>query len=108
MTVSGVGCSKDVATIGRRRTTECTTVAKEDSCSMERETAAGRVHFDAGHDQSNWQQKIVAGCDVDTLQRKITIGSIFAAKDRYWLRSRRMAARGHCWQYCAVRDVCYD
>ncbi|RRT32203.1 hypothetical protein B296_00052369 [Ensete ventricosum] len=51
--------------------------------------------------------KYCCGCDVDRLQRKIAAGSFFAAKDRCWLRSRRMAARDHCWQRRAARDVCY-
>ncbi|RWW07243.1 hypothetical protein GW17_00029384 [Ensete ventricosum] len=38
------------------------------SGGMERETAAGRVHFDSGHDQGSWQRKIAAGYDVDRLQ----------------------------------------
>ncbi|RRT43384.1 hypothetical protein B296_00025632 [Ensete ventricosum] len=30
----------------------------------------------AGRDQDNWQRMIVAGCDVNRLQRKIAVGSI--------------------------------
>ncbi|RWV83475.1 hypothetical protein GW17_00054908, partial [Ensete ventricosum] len=41
--------------------------------------------------------KYCCGCDVDRLQRKIAAGSFFAAKDRCWLCSRRMAACDHCW-----------
>ncbi|RWV86738.1 hypothetical protein GW17_00051331 [Ensete ventricosum] len=65
----------------------------EQQSGMERETTAGRVHFDAGHDQGSWQRKIATGCDVDRLQQKIIAGNFFTAKDHYWLRSRRMVAR---------------
>ncbi|RZS16770.1 hypothetical protein BHM03_00048808 [Ensete ventricosum] len=40
-----------------------------------RETATGHVHFDVGRDQDSWQRKIVVGCNVDRLQRKIAAGS---------------------------------
>ncbi|RRT84450.1 hypothetical protein B296_00008820 [Ensete ventricosum] len=46
----------------------CTVVAEEGSGSIERETTANRVHFDAGRDQDSWQRKIVVGYDVDLLQ----------------------------------------
>ncbi|RWW66811.1 hypothetical protein BHE74_00025808 [Ensete ventricosum] len=33
------------------------------------------VQFVAGHDQDSWKQTIVAGCDVNRLQRKIATSS---------------------------------
>ncbi|RZR71497.1 hypothetical protein BHM03_00005478 [Ensete ventricosum] len=33
------------------------------------------VQFVAGRDQDSWQRTIVAGCDVNKLQRKIAVGS---------------------------------
>ncbi|RRT40396.1 hypothetical protein B296_00042393 [Ensete ventricosum] len=56
----GVGCSKGTTAIGEDGAAECTTVAEEVSDDMERETAAGHVHFGAGHDQGSWQRKIAA------------------------------------------------
>ncbi|RZR72034.1 hypothetical protein BHM03_00009788 [Ensete ventricosum] len=39
--------------------------------NYERETAAGRVHFDAGRNQGSWQRKIAAG---SVMQRGIAAG----------------------------------
>ncbi|RWW66028.1 hypothetical protein BHE74_00026631 [Ensete ventricosum] len=52
----------------------CTLQEEESSC-MERETAIGHVHFDAGRDQGSWQQKIATPAmkTVIGLQQKVKV-----------------------------------
>ncbi|RWW75920.1 hypothetical protein BHE74_00016017 [Ensete ventricosum] len=52
--IGGIGCSKGVAVIEKDEAAVCTVVAEEGSGSIERETTANRVHFDAGRDQDSW------------------------------------------------------
>ncbi|RZR77034.1 hypothetical protein BHM03_00001985 [Ensete ventricosum] len=53
---------------------------EEGSGGMEQETTIGRVQFIADRNQDSWQRKIVAGCDLDRLQRKIAAGSFLTQK----------------------------
>ncbi|RZS25763.1 hypothetical protein BHM03_00059015 [Ensete ventricosum] len=72
---SGVGCNKGVAAIGGRQDSDV-----HDCCGGGQQRYGARdgcccVQFVAGHDQDSWQRMIVAGCDVNKLQRKIAAGS---------------------------------
>ncbi|RZS29415.1 hypothetical protein BHM03_00063146 [Ensete ventricosum] len=75
MVASGVGCSNGVAAIRGRRGNDV-----DDCCGGGQQRYGARdsyccVQFVTGHDQNSWQRMIVAGCDVNKLQRKIATGS---------------------------------
>ncbi|RWW20117.1 hypothetical protein GW17_00015785 [Ensete ventricosum] len=57
--------------------------------NYERETAAGRVHFDAGRNQGSWQRKIAAG---SVMQRGIAAGRDQVAAGRNQSRWQREIA----------------
>ncbi|RWW42588.1 hypothetical protein BHE74_00051853 [Ensete ventricosum] len=72
---SGVDCSKGAAAIGGRLGSDV-----HDYCGGGQQWYGVRdgcccVQFVAGRDQDSWQRMIVAGCDVNKLQRKIDAGS---------------------------------
>ncbi|RRT64673.1 hypothetical protein B296_00021313 [Ensete ventricosum] len=102
--LAGSGCSKGAAAIEGRRVVECTVIAEEGSSGVERETATGNlcnegsllvVNKEDGSERSLlatlvWQEiatgcdHFIAGRDQGRWQQKITIGSICAARERYW------------------------
>ncbi|RWW37115.1 hypothetical protein BHE74_00057812, partial [Ensete ventricosum] len=71
----GVYCSKGAATIGGRRGSDV-----HDYCGGGQQWYGARdgcycVQFVARRDQDSWQRTIIAGCDVNRLQRKIAADS---------------------------------
>ncbi|RRT55664.1 hypothetical protein B296_00037618 [Ensete ventricosum] len=70
-----VGCSKGVATIGGRRGSDVHGCCRGGQQRYGARDRCCRVQFVAGRDQDSWQRTIVAGCDVNRLQRKIAAGS---------------------------------
>ncbi|RRT53716.1 hypothetical protein B296_00000162 [Ensete ventricosum] len=49
----GIGCGKGAAAIGYDGTVVCMAIAEEGNDGIEQETAASRVHFNAGRDQDS-------------------------------------------------------
>ncbi|RZS14108.1 hypothetical protein BHM03_00045768 [Ensete ventricosum] len=70
----GVGCSKGATAIRGRRGSDV-----HNYCGGGQQRYGVRdnccyVQFVASHDQDNWMRTIVAGCDINRLQRKIVVG----------------------------------
>ncbi|RWW70617.1 hypothetical protein BHE74_00021690 [Ensete ventricosum] len=75
MAVSDIGCSKGATAIGGRRHSDV-----HDYCGVGQKWYGARddcycVQFVASRDHDSWQRTIVAGCDVNKLQRKIAARS---------------------------------
>ncbi|RRT65456.1 hypothetical protein B296_00001679 [Ensete ventricosum] len=71
----GVGCSKGVATIGGRLGSDVYGYCRGNQWRYGARDRYYRVQFVADRDQDSWQRMIVAGYDVNKLQRKITASS---------------------------------
>ncbi|RRT61436.1 hypothetical protein B296_00010256, partial [Ensete ventricosum] len=70
----GVDCSKVVAAIGGRRGSDVHDCCGGGKYQYDVRDDCCCVQFVAGRDQDSWQQTLVAGCDVNILQRKIATG----------------------------------
>ncbi|RWW33927.1 hypothetical protein GW17_00001330 [Ensete ventricosum] len=71
----GVGCSKGVAAIGGRRGSDVHGCCRGGQRRYGARDRCCHAQFVADRDQDSWQRTIVAGCDVNRLQRKIAAGS---------------------------------
>ncbi|RRT40511.1 hypothetical protein B296_00039531 [Ensete ventricosum] len=105
MAAGGVGCSKGAAVIGGRwgsdvhgccRGGQQRYGARDDCCY---------VQFIASRDQDSWQGTIVAGYDVNRLQRKIDAGS-FLPQGSLLAAIKEDGSKRSLLAYWAVKDTC--
>ncbi|RRT32507.1 hypothetical protein B296_00053930 [Ensete ventricosum] len=72
---SGVGCSKGAVAIGGRQGSDVHGYCRGGQQRYGARDGYYCVQFVTDCDQDSWQRTIIAGCDVNKLQRKIATGS---------------------------------